>query len=180
MDERMTTAIVLMGVSGSGKSTVGTALAAELGCPFIEGDDHHPPENIAKMSSGIPLGDADRAAWLETLTALVVDSSKRGEMIVLACSALKKKYRDQLRAGHSRLLFVYLRGSYNLILDRMHTRRHPYMRPELLRSQFEALEEPGKEEHDTVTFSIEKPVSELVLEITNKYRYQNRPGPIRP
>lgn len=173
----MTIAIVLMGVSGSGKSTVGYAVAAALGCPFIEGDDYHPPENIDKMSRGIPLNDSNRVVWLEKLTSLLVDSLERGETVVLSCSALKKKYRDQLRLGHNRLLFVYLQGSYELIRDRMRTRRHHYMPPELLRSQFQVLEEPDQGEHDTVTYSIEQPVSQLVSEIINLYRKQNRPGP---
>lgn len=173
----MATAIVLMGVSGSGKSTVGFALAAALGSPFIEGDDYHPPENVDKMSRGIPLSDSDRTAWLEKLTSLLSDSSKCGKTVVLTCSALKKKYRDQLRTGHDRLLFVYLQGDYDLILERMRTRRHPYMRPDLLRSQFQALEEPDQGEHDTVTLSIEQPIPHLVSEIINHYRKQNRPGP---
>jgi len=131
-----------MGVSGSGKTTIGKALAEQLGCRFYDGDDYHPPENIAKMASGIPLDDADRAGWLETLASIIRDGLEKGENGVMACSALKEKYRQVLRVDPERVKFIYLKGNYELILSRMRTRDAHYMKPEMLRSQFEALEEP--------------------------------------
>ena len=161
----MAPVVVIMGVSGSGKSTVGMALAAELGCPFFDGDDFHPPENVSKMSRGASLDDADRATWLARQAALLSDHLQRREIAVLACSALKKRYRDRLRAGNEGLLFVYLQGSYDLIWQRMQARPGHYMKPEMLRSQFAALEEPGQDEADIVTLSIDQPASAIVAEI---------------
>ncbi len=134
---------VIMGVSGCGKTTVGRALAKRLGCPFYDGDDFHPPENVAKMASGMPLTDADRAPWLARLHDLLAQELGRGETAVLACSALKKAYRDQLRQGLDGVQFVYLRGDFDLIWERMRTRRDHYMKADMLRSQFADLEEPA-------------------------------------
>ena len=117
----MTIFYVIMGVSGCGKSTIGQALADQLDCPFYDGDDFHPPENVAKMSSGIPLNDADRAPWLARLAELITAHWQRGETAVLACSALKKRYRDQLRVN-SQVQFVHLAGSFDLIWQRMLSR----------------------------------------------------------
>lgn len=111
--------IILMGVSGSGKTTLGKRLAARLGWPFYDGDDYHPPENVAKMAAGIPLTDEDRVSWLETLAELISQSLARGENGVLACSALKGKYREILRGGSENVEFVFLRGSYDLVLERL-------------------------------------------------------------
>ena len=154
-----------MGVSGSGKSTVGVALAAELDCSFFDGDDFHPPENVAKMSRGFPLDDADRATWLARQAALLADQLQRRESVVLASSALKKRYRDQLRTGNESPIFVYLQGSYDLIWRRMQARQDHYMKPEMLRSQFAALEEQGPEEGDIITLSIDQPASIIVAKI---------------
>lgn len=137
---------VLMGVSGSGKSTVGQALARELDCPFYDGDDFHSAENVARMSRGVPLDDSDRYPWLARLNALIADQLARGETAVLTCSALKKKYRDQLREGNRHTVFVYLEGDFELIWERMAKRRKHYMKPEMLKSQFEALEPPDAAE----------------------------------
>ena len=161
----MAAVYVIMGVSGSGKSTVGMALAVELGCPFFDGDDFHPPENVTKMSLGVPLDDADRETWLAQQATLLADHLRQGKIAVLACSALKKRYRDQLRAGNEGLIFVYLQGSYDLIWQRMQARPGHYMKPEMLRSQFAALEEPGSDEADIMTFSIDQPASAIVAKI---------------
>jgi gluconokinase len=161
----MTAVYVIMGVSGSGKSTIGRALAAELGCPFFDGDDFHPPENVAKMSLGVPLDDADRATWLAQLATLLAEKIEQGNWAVLACSVLKRCYRDQLRARNEGLLFVYLQGSYDLIWQRMLARPGHYMKPEMLRSQFATLEEPGRDETDIMTLSIDQPALTIVAEI---------------
>ena len=161
----MAVAYVIMGVSGSGKSTVGVALAAELDCSFFDGDDFHPLENVAKMSRGIPLDDADRATWLARQTTLLAEYLQRRESVVLASSVLKKRYRDQLRTGNESLIFVHLKGSYDLIWRRMQARPDHYMKPEMLRSQFAALEEQGPEEGDIITLSIDQPASIIVAKI---------------
>ena len=138
--------ILLMGVSGCGKTSVGEALASRLGCPFYDGDDFHPPENKEKMSRGNPLDDEDRLPWLRELKKLIRTHLARNERAVVACSALKKGYRDLLRNGNPGLAFVYLRGEYRLILERMRQRKDHFMKTEMLRSQFDVLEEPGDEE----------------------------------
>jgi gluconokinase len=133
---------LIMGVSGSGKTTLGKALAQRLGWDFFDADDFHPPENIAKMSAGIPLNDSDRVPWLAALHNLLSTTLKSNRHPVLACSALKKQYRAQLLDGMDGIALIYLKGSYDLIWARMSAREEHYMKPEMLRSQFEALEEP--------------------------------------
>jgi gluconokinase len=133
--------IVLMGVSGSGKSTVGVALAKALGWPLVEGDDLHPPANVAKMAAGIPLTDADRWPWLDRIVVELRRIIASEGNAVLACSALKQSYRDRLaQAGDIR--FVYLRGDRQTIAARLAARRHRFMPATLLDSQFAALEAP--------------------------------------
>lgn len=129
---------VVMGVSGAGKTTIGAALARELGWRFIDADDHHPPQNIAKMAAGIALTDADRAPWLDALNSIL----KAQDRAVLACSALKERYRRRLSEGIERVQFVYLKGDFGLLEQRLAQRRHRYMPASLLRSQLEALEPP--------------------------------------
>ena len=133
--------VVLMGVSGSGKTVVGEALAADLGWPFFDGDDFHPPANVAKMAAGTPLTDADRWPWLDRLAAQMAAVNERGADAVLACSALKQAYRERL-GGAGDVHFVHLRGDYATIAARLAARAHRYMPPTLLASQFETLEEP--------------------------------------
>ncbi len=132
-----------MGVAGSGKTTIGRELAARLGVPFHDGDDFHPSANVAKMAAGIPLKDEDRAGWLAALASLIRDDLARDQGGVIACSALKKKYRDVLRVDPRRVRFVYLKGDYDTIWARLRQREGHYMRAELLGSQFDDLEEPA-------------------------------------
>lgn len=138
--------IVLMGVSGSGKSTLGEALAARLGWAFQEGDDLHPPANRAKMAAGEPLTDADRAPWLAAVAAWIDGQATAGAPGLIACSALKRAYRDQLRAGRPQVRFVWLDGARDLLKGRMAIRRGHYMKPAMLQSQLDTLERPGAEE----------------------------------
>jgi gluconokinase len=157
----MTKAVVIMGVSGSGKTSIGRALSTRLGWSFYDGDDYHSPQAIEKMSNGIPLNDEDRLPWLETLSELVSEKNEAGENLVLACSALKKSYRRNLRSTNEDLQFVYLEGDFDLIWSRMQNRADHYMKPEMLRSQFEALEIP----EDTLKVNIKQPISRILEEI---------------
>ncbi len=134
--------VVVMGVSGSGKSTIGRLLAERLDCPFYDGDDYHPAGNVTKMAAGIPLDDADRAGWLAALAALIAGGLARGEGGVIACSALKRQYRDVLSVDNRLVRFVYLRGDFAAIWARLQSREGHFMRANLLQSQFDALEEP--------------------------------------
>ena len=133
--------IVLMGVTGSGKTTVGRLLAEDLGWTYADADDFHSELNIEKMKSGIPLNDADRKPWLESLGKLVRDCLVRSEDAILACSALKESYREFLLLDEQ-VKLVYLKGDYQVIRERLAQRRGHYMDPTLLDSQFETLEEP--------------------------------------
>jgi gluconokinase len=153
--------LIVMGVSGSGKTAVGKALAAELGWEFYDADDFHPPENIAKMERGIPLNDDDRSPWLAVLHDLIASCLKASLPGVLACSALKESYRQMLLAGNPAVQIVYLKGSYDLILSRMSIRSGHYMKPALLQSQFAALEEP----QNALTVDITLPVDKIVEKI---------------
>ena len=136
------TGFIIMGVSGSGKSTVGRALAEKLGWDFFDADDFHPPENIAKMAAGIPLSDSDRTPWLAALSDQLFTTLKAGRHPVLACSALKETYRKQLLKGKDGVEIIYLKGNYDLIQARMAERQAHFMKPEMLKSQFATLEEP--------------------------------------
>lgn len=136
--------IVAMGVSGSGKSTFGKALAERLGAPFLEGDDMHPPENVAKMHAGQPLSDADRAPWLERVAAALAAQSG---WAVVSCSALKRGYRDRLRADAPAAAFVLLHADEDVLRDRVAHRKGHFMPPSLLESQLATLEPPAADEH---------------------------------
>ncbi len=150
--------LIVMGVSGCGKSTIGKSLAEDLGWPFYDGDDFHPAENVAKMSQGIPLTDADRAGWLAALARLIRGSLQKGQSGVLACSALKQKYRDELTVDPNQVKFIYLKGDYALIKARMEARPGHYMKPGMLDSQFAALEEPT----DALTVDIRHTPQEIL------------------
>lgn len=140
-------AVVLMGVTGCGKSTVGARLASELGATFLDGDDFHPAANVARMAAGIALTDADRADWLQALAARLAEARARGERLVLACSALKRSYRDTLRQGAPDLVLVHLAGTPPLLAERLAARRGHYMPATLLPSQLAALQPPEPDEN---------------------------------
>ena len=144
-------ALIVMGVSGSGKTTVAELLAKQLGWPFMEGDRLHPPANVEKMRQGIPLTDADRAPWLDRIGEELKSWAAAGKSGVMTCSALKRAYRDRIRAARPDVRFVYLKGSEALIGSRVKARHHEYMPPSLLRSQFDTLEEPTPDERGVVT-----------------------------
>lgn len=152
---------IVMGVSGCGKSSVGKALADTLGWNFYDADDFHPPENVAQMASGIPLNDSDRALWLASLHELISSSLKANRPGVLACSALKERYREQLMDDNEDVQLIYLKGSYSLVWSRMEKRTDHYMKPQMLNSQFETLEEPT----NALTMDISMSVDEIVAEI---------------
>src|SRR3569623_2737611 len=138
-----TAAIIVMGVSGAGKSTIGELLSQRLHRPLIEGASLHPAANIAKMSQGIPLDDSDRLPWLEAIAARIDAARRPRAPIVVTCSALKRGYRELLTGGHDDVGFVYLRGAKDLIAGRLKARTNHIMPPGLLDSQFAALQEPG-------------------------------------
>ena len=152
--------VIIMGVTGSGKTTVGTVLAQQLGWEFADADDFHPPGNVAKMKAGIPLDDADRAPWLASLRQAIEQWIAKRENVVLACSALKKNYRDELVVGRE-VSFVYLKGSYDLIYQRLKQRHGHFASAKILAGQFADLQEPD----DTLTVKIDQPVEEIVAEI---------------
>lgn len=160
----MTIAVVLMGVAGCGKTSVGGRLSELLGWPFFDGDDYHPKENIAKMSRGIPLNDSDRFVWLSRLHDLIEEHLQAGKSMLLACSALKQGYRDQLKDGNPGTIFVYLKGDYELIFRRMQERKSHYMKAEMLQSQFATLEEPK----EAIVVSTDKDLDSIVVEIVGK------------
>ncbi|MFO1027520.1 MAG: gluconokinase [Acetobacteraceae bacterium] len=142
--------IVVMGVAGSGKTTIATALARQLGWDFLEGDSFHPPANVAKMSAGTPLTDEDRWPWLRAIAARMDEVQAQGGSAVVACSALKRAYRDILLGGRTNGILLYPRGEKALIAGRMQARHGHFMPPALLDSQFATLEEPGPDENPVV------------------------------
>ena len=150
-----------MGVAGAGKTTIGQLLAQRLGWTFHDADDFHPPANVAKMRAGIPLTDEDRVPWLAQLNELAKSANNAGHRLIIGCSALKARYREQLAAGVEGMRFVYLQGSQDLIARRMAARRGHFMPPGLLDSQFAALEEPT----DAIVVSIEQAPEAIVEEI---------------
>ena len=154
-----------MGVSGSGKTILGKTLATKLGWDFFDADDFHPSENISKMMNGIPLGDSDRAPWLASLHDQLLSTLKLGRHPVLACSALKASYRVQLLNGIDGIVSVYLKGNYDVIWSRMSLREGHYMKPEMLKSQFDILEEP----QDAFVVDVSIPLIENLESILQTY-----------
>lgn len=155
---------VVMGVSGSGKTTVGRALAQRLHWEFQEGDALHPPENVAKMRSGHPLDDNDRAPWLAAIAARIDEWRRDGRPGVVSCSALKRRYRDAIVGSRPDVRLVYLTGSRTLIAERLAARRGHFMPPNLLDSQLATLEPPAADEN-AITVSIDAPVDAIVERI---------------
>ena len=153
--------VIVMGVSGSGKSTVGKMLASELNWAFTDADSFHSPENVEKMSQGIPLNDADRMPWLLAIQQAIASWLKEDRNAILACSALKSTYRQILVLDPQRIKLVYLQGSFDLIEKRMAMRQNHFMHPELLSSQFDALEEP----EDAIYIDASLPPKAIVQQI---------------
>lgn len=155
--------LIVMGVSGSGKTTVATYFAKETGASFYEGDESHPPESVEKMRRGVPLTDADRAKWLQTLRGIIVRSLEEGRFTVMTCSALKAAYRELLQGGDPRVQFVHLTGPRAVIEERLKARRGHFMPATLLDSQLATLEPPT----DALTFSLEKSSKEIAMALAH-------------
>jgi gluconokinase len=165
--------LIVMGVAGSGKTTVGVLLAQKLGWQFVDADDFHPAENKDKIHQGIALTDADRAPWLAAVRRAILQWNAAGQNVVLACSALKRSYRDELRDGQVR--FVYMKGDYALLLERLRSRHGHFADEKILASQLATLEEPGSDETDdsepsTITVSIDLGPDEIVSTIIAKLK----------
>jgi carbohydrate kinase (thermoresistant glucokinase family) len=158
---------VVMGVSGSGKTTVSALLAAALGCQFQEGDELHPSENVEKMRSGTPLTDADRLPWLRKIGEEIDSWRARGESGVLTCSALKRPYRDIIIGNRLDVTLVYLKGPYDLIRRRMAARHEHFMPAALLDSQFATLQEPTPDEHP-ITVNVGGRPADIAIEIVRQ------------
>jgi gluconokinase len=164
--------LVVMGVAGSGKTTLARALAERLGLPFADADDYHPAANIAKMARGEPLDDGDRAPWLARLADLLGDHAGRTGL-VLACSALKHAYRQQLQGSNTSVTFVYLEGSFEVIEQRLADRSGHFMTARMLRSQFEALEAP----EDAIVVDVGLPTTAQVAHVIAALRTRVRGQP---
>ena len=161
--------LVVMGVSGSGKTTVAALLAGHLAWELGDADDWHPPANVRKMRSGTPLDDADRWPWLRSIAAWIDATRSTGQHGVLACSALKRAYRDVLIGDRPDVRLVYLRGEESLIQDRQAARHNHYMPASLVHSQFEALQEPGPDERPIIV-DVQPPAHEVVRAIVDRLR----------
>jgi carbohydrate kinase (thermoresistant glucokinase family) len=153
--------LIFMGVSGTGKTTIAKLFVEKTGAVFYEGDDFHPPANIAKMKQGIPLTDEDRESWLRALRDVIVHSLGKNELAAITCSALKAKYREQLQGGDARVRFVFLTGPRELIEERLKGRHGHFMPATLLASQLATLEPPK----NALTFSVEKSPEEIAAEL---------------
>ncbi len=161
--------VIVMGVSGAGKTTVGKALAIHLGWDFLDADEFHPPENVAKMASGTPLADADRWPWLDILNAELRTREAAKSNVVLACSALKEAYRARLLDGLHQSRLVFMHADIGFIGARIATRKHKYMPASLLESQFATLEAP----HDALPVHASLPVAEAVRRIADDLARQD-------
>ena len=153
--------ILLMGVSGCGKTTIGRLLSESLSWPFYDGDDFQPKDNLNKMAQGLPLNDRDRRPWLMAMRSLLVSIRAKQGRAVLACSALKQDYRDLLSNGQDKLRWIYLKGEYAMLEERLKRRPGHFFKPGLLGSQFEILEEP----EDAMVVSVDMPPEAIVASI---------------
>lgn len=170
---RSTIPIIVMGVSGCGKTTVGRALAASLNATFLDADDFHPEVNVAKMRAGTPLNDDDRAPWLAALNHELLSGSERGEGVVLACSALKKIYRTAIGVGLPQAHWIFLDGSFELIAARMRDRPNHYMPESLLRSQFDTLERPEDAINISIELSPDKQIEAALFALRDPQKAEN-------
>ena len=159
---RIRLAVIVMGVSGCGKSTVAAGVADRLGLHFIDGDGLHPEANVARMRAGVPLEDADRWPWLDRIGTCLADTKRWPQGLAVACSALRRIYRDRLRSAAPGVRFVFLDGPSDLIAVRMASRSGHYMPSGLLASQLQTLEPPGADEPDVQRLEIEKPVEAVI------------------
>ncbi|WP_431224724.1 gluconokinase [Serratia sp. L9] len=155
---------VIMGVSGSGKSAVASAVAQQLSANFLDGDFLHPRSNIQKMASGEPLNDQDRAPWLAALNDAAFAMQRTNAVSIIVCSALKKHYRDRLRAGNSNLSFIYLHGDLTVIEARLAARKGHFFKPQMLITQFATLEQPGNDENDVKSIDIDQPLDAVIAD----------------
>ena len=166
--------LIVMGVSGCGKSTMAAALGQRLGLAMVDGDDLHLPESVAKMSAGIALEDADRWPWLDRIGTYLSQPHPQGR--VVACSALKRVYRDRIRAQAGEVCFVFLDGDFELINQRMRQRVGHYMQPGLLDSQFRTLEKPQADETDVIRLPITEPVQDMVAQALQALQMRLHPA----
>ena len=166
--------LIVMGVSGCGKSTMASALGERLGLDMVDGDDLHLPESVAKMRSGIALQDADRWPWLDRIGHYLAQAQEPGR--VVACSALKRVYRDRIREQAGDVCFVFLDGDFDLIQQRMRQRVGHYMQPGLLDSQFRTLEKPQADERDVIRLPITEPVQDMVAQALNALHNRLHPA----
>lgn len=170
----LTLRLIVMGVSGCGKSTMATALSERLGLDMVDGDDLHLPESVAKMRAGVALQDEDRWPWLDRIGDYLSQPHAQGR--VVACSALKRVYRDRIREQAGDVCFVFLDGDFDLIQKRMHQRVGHYMQPGLLDSQFRTLEKPQADENDVIQLPITEPVQDMVEQALNALHSRLHPA----
>lgn len=156
---------ILMGVSGSGKSVTALEVAYKLRSAFLDGDFLHPRSNIMKMASGEPLNDEDRKPWLQALNDAAFGMQRTNEVSLIVCSALKKSYRDILRDGNPNLSFIYLKGDFEVIEERLKARKGHFFKPQMLQTQFATLEEPGADETDVLVVDINQAVDAVVSDM---------------
>jgi gluconokinase len=170
----LTLRLIVMGVSGCGKSTMAAALSERLGLDMVDGDDLHLPESVAKMRAGVALQDDDRWTWLDRIGDYLSQPHAQGR--VVACSALKRVYRDRIREQAGDVCFVFLDGDFDLIQKRMHQRVGHYMQPGLLDSQFRTLEKPQADENDVIRLPITEPVQDMVEQVLNALHSRLHPA----
>jgi carbohydrate kinase (thermoresistant glucokinase family) len=170
----LTLRLIVMGVSGCGKSTMAAALSERLGLDMVDGDDLHLPESVAKMRAGVALQDDDRWPWLDRIGDYLSQPHAQGR--VVACSALKRVYRDRIREQAGDVCFVFLDGDFDLIQKRMHQRVGHYMQPGLLDSQFRTLEKPEADENDVIRLPITEPVQDMVEQVLNALHSRLHPA----